>query len=173
MIGLASITGFGDSANRVFRTPSLFRMRLCHLLPPSSGSSRRKTCCASPVPPARPSTGAPSTWWRHSKDQTWLSSRPTTDYQCRTGTEKPQSRDALEDENPKPSRRASTGDRALNPYSPRFDRIQALHRPRSSLPRFSPLPREPPSRGSRRVRRVPPRPARSPPTSPFRDSPSR
>ena len=24
---------------------------------------------------------------------------PTTDYQCRTGTEKPQSRDALEDEN--------------------------------------------------------------------------
>jgi iron-sulfur cluster assembly protein len=58
-------------------------------------------------PPARPSTGAPSTWWRHSKDRTWLSSRPATDYHCRTGSEKPQSRDALEDENPKPSRRAS------------------------------------------------------------------
>ena len=45
-----------------------------------------KTCCALPVPSARPSTGAPSTWSRHSKDRPWLSSRPTTDYQCRTGT---------------------------------------------------------------------------------------
>ncbi len=43
-------------------------------------STKGKTCCASLVPSARPSTGAPSTWWRRSKDRPWVSSHPTKDY---------------------------------------------------------------------------------------------